>query len=451
MTNPESPDVLLIVDDDETIRNQMKWALEGEYRVLLADDRTTALARFKQEAPRVVALDLGLPPQPRDATEGLTTLSEILALDPDVKVVIISGNADRKNALRAIEAGAYDFFEKPVDLDELRVILRRAFHLARLEEENRTLRGVAEGRCGMIGSSLVMETVYTTIRKVATTEVPVLIGGASGTGKELAARAIHAQSNRSAGPFVAINCGAIPENLLESELFGHEKGAFTGAHVQRKGRMEYAAGGTLFLDEIGEMGPNLQVKLLRFLQDKSFSRVGGRESFVIDTRIIAATNQDLKVRIASGHFREDMFYRLSVVSLQIPPLCDRGNDSILLARAFLPRFAKEAGKRVIRLSQEAIDAILAYSWPGNVRELENKVRRGVVMADGVSLTPQDMELAAAPVSPPPNLKAARNALERQMLEEALVRFGGNLSQAATALGISRQTIHDLLEKQGLKQ
>lgn len=443
---------ILIVDDDETIRQQMKWALADEYEIFLAENRRSAIDLFRRELPPVVTLDLGLPPHPREATEGLLTLSEILQIDPRVKVMVVSGNSDRANALKAIEQGAYDFFTKPVELDEIRVTLRRALHVFQLEEENRQLKRRPTQEGGMIGTSRVMEGLYATIRKVSTTDIPVLITGESGTGKELVAQSIHRQSARSGGPFIAINCGAIPENLLESELFGHEKGAFTGAHAQRKGRIEYAAGGTLFLDEIGELGLGLQVKLLRFLQEKTIERVGGRESLHIDARVIAATNRDLKERMASGAFREDLFYRLSVVSISISPLRERNGDLLVLARAFISRFSEETGKKVKGLTPAAIDAVTAYSWPGNVRELENKIRRGVVMTDGVLLTPEDLELAVPnEAASLPRLKTAREKLERELVTLALARFGGNVTQAASALGISRQAFHDILAKHQIER
>lgn len=430
----------------------MKWALADEYEIFLAENRRNAIDLFRRELPPVVTLDLGLPPHPREATEGLLTLSEILQIDPRVKVMVVSGNSDRANALKAIEQGAYDFFTKPVELDEIRVTLRRALHVFQLEEENRQLKKRPTQEGGMIGTSRVMEGLYATIRKVSTTDIPVLITGESGTGKELVAQSIHRQSARSGGPFIAINCGAIPENLLESELFGHEKGAFTGAHAQRKGRIEYAAGGTLFLDEIGELGLGLQVKLLRFLQEKTIERVGGRESLHIDARVIAATNRDLKERMASGAFREDLFYRLSVVSISIPPLRERNGDLLVLARAFITRFSEETGKKVKGLTPAAIDAVTAYSWPGNVRELENKIRRGVVMTDGVLLTPEDLELAVPnEAASLPRLKTAREKLERELVTLALARFGGNVTQAASALGISRQAFHDILAKHQIER
>lgn len=438
---------LLLVDDDEVIRQQMKWALSDEYEVFLAENRRNAIDLFRRELPSVVTLDLGLPPNPRQATEGLLALSEILQIDPRVKVVVVSGNAERANALKAIEQGAYDFYTKPIEVDEFRVTLRRAFHVFQLEEENRQLQRQPIEEGGMIGTSRAMEGLYTTIRKVATTDIPVLITGESGTGKERVARAIHQQSLRNEGPFIAINCGAIPENLLESELFGHEKGAFTGAHAQRKGRIEYAAGGTLFLDEIGELGLGLQVKLLRFLQEKTLERVGGRETFRIDARVIAATNRDLKERMKTGTFREDLFYRLSVVSIPIPRLRERDGDILLLARVFIGRFSEEIGKKVKGLTPEGIEALTHYAWPGNVREMENKIRRAVVMADGPLLTPADLELTApTEVAPLPRLKTAREELERGLVESALARFGGNITQAASALGISRQALHDILTK-----
>lgn len=438
---------ILIVDDDETIRQQMKWALVDEYELFLAENRRSAIDLFRRELPPVVVLDLGLAPHPREATEGLRALSEILEIDPRVKIIIVSGNSDRANALKAIEQGAYDFFTKPIDLDEIRVTLRRAIHVFHLEEENRQLKRRPTQEGGMIGTSRVMEGLYATIRKVSTTDIPVLITGESGTGKELVAQSIHQHSPRSSGPFIAINCGAIPENLLESELFGHEKGAFTGAHAQRKGRIEYAAGGTLFLDEIGELGLGLQVKLLRFLQEKTIERVGGRESLHIDARVIAATNRDLKEKMANGTFREDLFYRLGVVSISVPPLRERNGDILVLTRTFISRFSEETGKKVKGLTTAAIEALTAHSWPGNVRELENKVRRGVVMTDGIHLTPEDLELAAPnETTPLPRLKVAREKLERELVELALARLGGNVTQAASALGISRQALHDILSK-----
>ncbi|MBI3805612.1 MAG: PEP-CTERM-box response regulator transcription factor [Nitrospirae bacterium] len=443
---------ILIVDDDETIRQQMKWALTDEYEVFPAENRRTAIDLFRRELPPVVTLDLGLAPHPREATEGLLALSEMLEIDPRVKIIIVSGNADRANALKAIEQGAFDFFTKPIEIDEIRITLRRAIHVFQLEEENRQLkrRPIQEGR--MIGTSRMMEGLFATIRKVSTADIPVLIQGESGTGKELVAQSIHQQSARNTGPFIAINCGAIPENLLESELFGHEKGAFTGAHAQRKGRIEYAAGGTLFLDEIGELGLGLQVKLLRFLQEKTIERVGGRESLSIDARVIAATHRDLKERMAGGTFREDLFYRLSVVSISVPPLRERNGDLMLLVRAFISRFTEEIGKKVKGLTPTAIEAVTAYAWPGNVRELENKIRRGVVMSDGVLLTPEDLELTVpTDVAPLPRLKTAREQLERQLVESAMARFGGNVTQAASALGISRQALHDILSKHQIER
>ncbi len=434
------------------IRQQMKWALAGDYEVFLAENRRSAVDLFRRELPPVVTLDLGLPPHPREATEGLLTLSEILQENPGAKVIVVSGNADRANALKAIEQGAFDFFSKPVLIDEVKITLRRAFHLFQMEEENRQIQKRPAPEIGMIGASRAMESVYTTLRKVATTDIPVLITGESGTGKELVARATHQKSGRSAGPFVAINCGAIPENLLESELFGHEKGAFTGAHAQRKGRIEYAVGGSLFLDEIGELSLVLQVKLLRFLQEKTLERVGGRETLHIDARVIAATNRDLKERISRGAFREDLFYRLGVVSIHLPPLRDREGDVLLLARAFTERFSDEIGKKVRGLTQDAIEAITSYGWPGNVRELENKIRRAVVMADGPALTPADLELTPPGNIPSlPRLKSAKDQVEKELVESALARFGGNVTQAAAALGISRQALHDIITKHQIER
>jgi len=443
---------LLIVDDDASILSQMKWALDEEYRLFLAGGRREALALYRKEAPPLVALDLGLPPSPREAHEGLKALAEMLDLNPRVKILIISGNMEHENALRAIEQGAYDFFTKPILINELRITLQRALHVFQMEEEIEALRKAPVPESDIIGDSPAMQVLHRKIQKIAMNHFPVLISGESGTGKELVARAIHDQSERAEGAFVAINCGAIPENLMESELFGHEKGAFTGAHAQRKGRIEYAAGGTLFLDEIGELPLPLQVKLLRFLQEKTIERVGGRKTLKVDARVLAATNRNLKQLTAGGAFREDLYYRLSVVSLTIPPLREREGDLLLLTKAFVQRYADETGKRIRGVSPTASEAMAAYKWPGNVRELENKIKRAIVMAESPFLSLEDLELAYEAEAPPlPRLKEARDRLERELIQAALTRFGGNITQAAAALGISRQSFHDILSKHGMKR
>jgi two-component system NtrC family response regulator len=445
---------LLIVDDDEEIRTQMKWALTADYEILAAGDRPAAVEAFRAARPAVVLLDLGLPPKPGAPDEGLAALSEILAIDTSAKVVIITGQGEKEIALQAIGTGAYDFLGKPLDMDELKFLLKRCFHVARLEREYREMqeRIQGDGFEGLIGTSPAMQTVFTSIRKVATTDAPVLILGESGTGKEMTARAIHHRSGRKSGAFVAINCGAIPESLMESELFGHEKGSFTGAHAQRKGRIESADGGTLFLDEIGEISAALQVKLLRFLQERVIERVGGRQEISVDTRVVAATNADLKKRMADGTFREDLYYRLAVVQVLLPPLRDRGEDVTLLARALLQRFASETGKNGITFGADALRALRAYAWPGNVRELQNRVKRAVIMSANRRVMAQDLELeATGGVSPTASLKEAREALEREMLRDALRKHGGKITAAAAELGVSRPTFYELMEKLGIQK
>jgi two-component system NtrC family response regulator len=441
---------LLIVDDDEEIRSQMKWALIDDYDVHVAEDRPSALETFNAQKPSVVLLDLGLPPCPGETTEGLAVLAEVLRASTQAKVIIISGQSDRSNALRAISDGAYDFLPKPVQMDELKVLLKRAFYLSQLETEKDLLQrqllatSVFEE---MLGTSPQMQDVFNSIRKVGKTEAPVLILGESGTGKERAAQAIHNLSGRKTGPFVAINCGAIPEALLESELFGHEKGSFTGAHAQRVGKVETAQGGTLFLDEIGELPQPLQVKFLRFLQERVFQRVGGRKDIPVDCRVIAATNADLKRSMLDGQFREDLYYRIAVVTLKLPPLRDRTGDVPLLAQAFLKRFATESSRDKIRFSAAAMRAMQQYHWPGNVREVENRIRRAVIMAEKSAISESDLEIT--PLLTPSaatSLKEAREALEKEMVQKALDRHKGNLTQAALDLGISRPTLYDMLEK-----
>lgn len=440
---------LLIIDDDEDLRTQMKWALAQDYEVLLAEDRPSAAAVMRKEKPAVVTLDLGLPPLPAGVEEGFAVLDEILNEHGQTKVIIVTGRGEKENALRAVEKGAYDFFYKPIQLDELKVVLHRAFHLSQLEREQRALQRRLSGDTfeGMLGICGKMQEVFTVIRKVATTDVPVLIMGESGTGKELVARAMHRLSVRQADPFIVINCGAIPENLLESELFGHEKGAFTGAHIQRKGRFEMAEGGTLLLDEIGELPLSLQVKLLRFLQERVVERVGGREQIEVDARVIAATNRDLKEAMKDGKFREDLYFRLGVILMSLPPLREREGDVILLAKAFLERYADENRKKIKGFTDQAMDAIEQYAWPGNVRELENRIKRAVIMAEGAKITPADLEMEVPRARyEGMGLKEARESLEKELLAKAIARNSGNLTRAAQELGVSRPTLYDLMEK-----
>ncbi len=445
---------LLIVDDDEEIRTQMKWALAQEYEVGVAADRPSALKVFHAERPAVVTLDLGLPPHPRDMEEGLRTLSEILQEDTDAKVIVITGRDGREYALQAIGQGAYDFFRKPIQLDELKVILRRALHVYQLEQEHRALqqRLYSQAFEEMLGTSPQMQDVFTTIHKVAHTEASVLIVGESGTGKELVARAIHRQSGRRDAPFVAINCGAIPENLLESELFGHEKGAFTGAHVQRKGRIESAQGGTLFLDEIGELSLPLQVKLLRFLQAHQLERVGGREPIMVDTRVLAATNVDLNQAMAEGRFRDDLYYRLGVIIVALPPLRERGEDVLLLAKALFQRYTAEGKNKITGFTRQALSALQSYHWPGNVRELENRIKRAVIMAQGTRLTPGDLDLESPFAKyAGQGLRAAREALEKELIQRVLARHNGNVTRTAAELEVSRPTLHELISKYAIER
>jgi two-component system NtrC family response regulator len=445
---------LLIVDDDEEIRTQMKWALAKEYDISLAEDRASALGAFSEHRPAVVLLDLGLPPHPGTPEEGLAALSDMTTQDRFAKIIIISGQGEKTNALQAIGAGAYDFLTKPVEVEELKVILKRTFHVASLERDYRELQAQMKADTfeGLLGTSPQMQRVFNSVRKVATTDAPVLILGESGTGKEMIAQAIHRCSPRKDGPFIAINCSAIPETLLESELFGHEKGSFTGAHVQRKGRIETASGGTLFLDEIGEIPLQLQVKLLRFLQEQRIERVGGRQEIQVDTRVIAATNVDLKKAITTERFREDLYYRLAVVNINLPPLRDREGDIPLLAQEFLRRNVAANGKDGLSFSQDAFRAINAHSWPGNVRELENRVKRAVIMAEGKRLTAADLELESPSAAPATlNLKEAREAVEREVINRALRKHGGKITSAAAEMGISRPTLYELMEKLGLKK
>jgi len=445
---------ILIVDDDEAIRTQMKWALSEQYEVHFAEDRNAAVESFEANSPTVTLLDLGLPPRPNECDEGLAVLSDILAIDNTAKVIIISGQGEKQNAIEAVGAGAYDFLCKPVEMEELRLLIRRCIHVVELEKEYHRLQQSQRADVfeNMLGTSPQMQTVFTLIRKVAGTNAPVLLLGESGTGKEMAAAAIHRRSPRKDGPFVAINCNAIPENLLESELFGHEKGSFTGAHVQRKGLLETANGGTLFLDEIGELPPAIQVKLLRFLQEQRLQRVGGRQEIQVDTRLVAATNADLKELIDNGKFREDLYFRLAVVTIRVLPLRERGEDIVFLAREFLQTYSSQDGRPKMVFAPDAFRAMNSHSWPGNVRELQNRVKRGVIMASGSRVTAKDLELQrdkGAVASGATTLRQAREHVEREMVEQALKRHSGKITSAAADLGISRPTFYELMEKLGI--
>ena len=385
---------------------------------------------------------------------GPTTLTEMLSHDGFAKIIVITGRGEKDHALKAIGQGAYDFFSKPIQVDELKVVLQRAFYVSRLERENRELQVQSHGEpfAAMLGASLQIQEVFASIRKVAGTDVPVLITGESGTGKELVAKAVHQLSTRKTGPFVVINCSAIPETLLESELFGHEKGAFTGAHIQRKGRFETAQGGTLLLDEIGELSLPLQVKLLRFLQEQIIERVGGREEIFVDVRVVAATNRDLMESIKEGRFREDLYYRLGVVTIALPPLREREGDTMLLATSLLHRYAPENKKKITGFAPEAFRAIETYPWPGNVRELENRIKRAVIMAEGSKITLQDLGLDPEHAGyEGRGLKEAREGFEKNFILRALSRHRGNLSKAAEELRVARSTLYELMEKLGIKK
>ena len=450
MTQSIEPRVLLVVEDDEGLQRQLKWAYEG-YEVVCAGDRASAMEALRSREPAVVTLDLGLPPDPDGTEEGFATLSEILRIKPDAKVIVASGHGARESALKAIALGAYDFYRKPVDIDELGLIVARAFHVHEIEAENRRLEqtGGSTVLGSIISAAPEMLKVAKTIERVATADVSVMLLGASGTGKELLARAVHEKSGRK-GEFIAINCAAIPETLLEAELFGYERGAFTGAVKSNIGKIEMAQGGTLFLDEVGDIPLPLQVKLLRFLQERVIERIGGRQPIAVDTRIVCATHQNLDAMTADGRFREDLYYRLAEIVIQIPTLAERAGDAILLARHFVNRFARDLKTKVQCLAPDAIAAIDSYGWPGNVRELENRIKRAVIMADGKSVTAEDLDLSRGETvgeEPMPiNLRTARESVDRKVIRQALARTDNNISGAAKLLGISRPTLYDLLKQ-----
>jgi two-component system NtrC family response regulator len=442
---------LLIVEDDAGLQRQLRWAYEG-YEILAAGDRESAIALLRAEEPAVVTLDLGLPPDPDGTSEGFAVLETILALKPDTRVIVASGHGERAAMLRAIEMGAWDFYQKPIDIDALGLIVARAFHVHALEAENRRLAAKAEAGAtlgGIITGSPEMQKVTRTIERVAPADVSVMLLGASGTGKELLARGLHDASRRK-GAFVAINCAAIPETLLESELFGHEKGAFTGAVKTTPGKIEQAQGGTLFLDEIGDVPLPLQVKLLRFLQERVIERIGGRQPIAVDTRIVCATHQDIDGMVAAGSFREDLYYRLAEIVVRIPSLAERPGDAGLLARHLLHKHAAAMKLGNRSFAPDALAAIDAWHWPGNVRELENRVKRAAIMADGKLVTAADLDLDSGEEAGPINLKAVREAADRRAIAHALSRADGNISGTARLLGISRPTLYDLMKAYDLQ-
>ncbi len=449
----ETKQKLLIVEDDLGLQKQLKWSYE-DFEVYCAATREEAMTLLRSEEPDVVTLDLGLPPDPDGVSEGFAALDEMLKLKPDTKIIVASGHGARESALRAISAGAWDFYQKPVDIDELHLIVRRAFHVRALEMQNERLQQPDAGGETLLGSIITaspeMLKVARTIERVANTGVSVMLLGASGTGKELLARGLHNASDRRNKPFVAINCGAIPENLLESELFGHEKGAFTGAVKMTEGKIEIANGGTLFLDEVGDIPLALQVKLLRFLQERVIERIGGRKGIPVDVRVVCATHRNLNKMIADQTFRDDLYYRLAEVTINIPSLSERTGDSVLLAKHFLSRFAKEMNPSIKGLSTSALTAIDQWDWPGNVRELENRLKRAVIMTDGKFITADDLEFGDDDDELLLNLKAAREIADRKAIKRAISRTEGNISGAAKLLGISRPTLYDLLKQYDLQ-
>jgi two-component system NtrC family response regulator len=452
MTETRKP--LLIVEDDPALQKQMCWAFD-QYETIVADDRESALASVRRYEPAVVTMDLGLPPRPDDPVEGLQLLQDIQLLVPDTKVIVLTGQNDRSNALKAIALGAYDFCEKPFEPALLGLILDRAFRVHDLQEENKRLQAAQQPpvMAGIVTRDPGMQKICRTVEKVAQASATVLIVGESGTGKELLARALHDLSPRRGSRFVAINCAAIPETLLESELFGYEKGAFTGAAKQTIGKFETAQGGTLFLDEIGDLSLALQVKLLRFLQERVIERIGGRQEIPIDVRIVCATNQNLRDLTTAGKFREDLYYRLAEIVLEVPPLRTRSGDPALLAHGFVHQFSAEQKRGAMTLLPDAVAAIEGYAWPGNVRELENVIRRAVIMADGHSISAADIGIAPETEGQGAqqlNLRQVRDEAEKGAVLRALARVNGNLSKAADMLGVSRPTLYELIRRFGLK-
>ncbi|REL31471.1 PEP-CTERM-box response regulator transcription factor [Thalassotalea euphylliae] len=442
---------LLIVDDDTGIQKQLKWSL-SDYDVVFAENREKAIAAVRRFEPRVITLDLGLPPDPANASEGLAALQEILAIAPHTKIIVITGNDNHDVALQAIALGAYDFYQKPIDSDVINVIVSRAMSLANLEKENRTMKQFAGAETGIIGNSTLIDRMREMILRVAPTEISVLLLGESGTGKEVTAKAVHSVSDRAKKPFIAINCASIPETLLESELFGFEKGAFTGAHRTTKGKIECAQGGTLFLDEIGDMPFNLQAKLLRFLQEKVIERIGGRQEIPVDVRVVCATNQNLQEMVANKEFREDLFYRISEITINIPPLRDREEDVIILAQFFLQQYAAEYKRNIKGFADDAIQALKQHRWPGNIRELQNKVKSSVIMAAGNQVSAIDLGLLNSGddnYELSLNLRTVREEAETIAIQKAYALTDGNMSKASALLGITRPTLYSLIEKYGL--
>jgi len=440
-------DVILIVDDEAAIRSQLKWALVNDYQVFEAGSIHESLKLVERETPNLVTLDVTL--SSNGDLDGLTILEKIISLDSKIKVIMITGHDEKDIALKAINLGAYDYYQKPIEIEELKTIVRRALYIQQLELENEFLSRQLQSEKQfeeIIGDSPEMHVVFDMMRRVSSTDVPVLIYGESGTGKELVARAIHFQSARKDQPFVPINCGAIPENLLESELFGHEKGSFTGAYVQKKGKFELANQGTAFLDEIGELSPALQVKLLRFLQEKEIERVGGKEPVKVDVRILAATNKNLEKEIETESFRSDLFYRLSVITIALPPLRDRGDDILLLANRFLYKYTKEYDRKKLSFDALATKKMMDYQWYGNVRELENRIRRSVIMSKNRLITCEDLGLKDEVPTKRASLSEAINEAQRKYVKIALNQAKGNISQASRELGISRVKIYELIEK-----
>ncbi|PCJ88999.1 MAG: PEP-CTERM-box response regulator transcription factor [Thiotrichaceae bacterium] len=439
---------LLVVEDDPGLQSQIRWCFEN-YDVLLANDRGSAIEQVRKNKPAVVTLDLGLPPHEDNPSEGFATLEQIMEIDPNIKVIVVTGQEERENAVKAIGLGAYDFYSKPFEPEIISLIVNRAFRLLELEDENLRLQssGIHEPFAGVIACSPQMQSVCKAVEKVAPSDATVLLLGESGTGKELCARGLHTLGSNNEGNFVAINCAAIPETLLESELFGYEKGAFTGANKTTIGKVEYANGGTLFLDEMGDLPFTLQAKLLRFLQERVVERVGGHEPIPVNVRVVCATHQNLREKIEQGQFREDLFYRISEIPLEIPPLRDREGDIIILARFFFEKFNEDHGRKLRGFTKDALSSMEAYSWPGNVRELQNRIKRAVIMTDGKQLSSMDLELdRTSSESMNFNLRDIREKVERQAILRALSHVNGKVAPAAELLGVSRPTLYDLIKK-----